>query len=123
MRFEVRGDSMLPAFAHGDFLVVDRAAFRRQPPAPGEAVVARDPRSPGRMLLKRVARADEGMFYLLGDNPAFSTDSRHFGPLPADAILGRVAWRYWRASRSAASCSSTNASVGKASGGGEDGAT
>ena len=34
-------------------------------------------------------------FFLLGDAPAFSTDSRSFGPVPGRAIVGR-AWLVYR---------------------------
>jgi len=95
MRFEVSGDSMYPAFRHGDYLVVRRFA-PGELPNPGDVVLAADPREPGRTLLKRVEHVDlHGQVTLLGDNPAASTDSRHFGPVPAEAVIGRVAWRYW----------------------------
>ena len=34
-------------------------------------------------------------YFVLSDNRARGTDSRHFGPVPRDAILGRVWWRVW----------------------------
>src|SRR5262245_53139826 len=34
-------------------------------------------------------------YFLLGDNRANSLDSRSFGPIPADQIVGRVVLRYW----------------------------
>ena len=34
-------------------------------------------------------------YFVLGDNPARSTDSRKFGPLTADRIIGRVWLRCW----------------------------
>ena len=34
-------------------------------------------------------------YFLLGDAPAFSTDSRSFGPVPGSAIVGR-AWLVYR---------------------------
>ena len=34
-------------------------------------------------------------YFVLGDNPANSTDSRTFGPVPADRILGRAWLRCW----------------------------
>lgn len=37
--------------------------------------------------------ADE--YFVLGDNPAASTDSRTFGPVPADRVIGRVWFRVW----------------------------
>jgi signal peptidase I len=34
-------------------------------------------------------------YYVLGDNRLNSLDSRSFGPIPAEQIVGRVALRYW----------------------------
>ena len=34
-------------------------------------------------------------FFLLGDNRADSEDSRAFGPVPAELIIGLVRFRYW----------------------------
>jgi len=34
-------------------------------------------------------------YFMLGDNRLNSLDSRSFGPIPADQIVGRVALRYW----------------------------
>lgn len=40
-----------------------------------------------------------GQFFLVGDHRAASTDSRHFGPLHADAIEGTAWLRYWPPTR------------------------
>jgi len=37
----------------------------------------------------------DGQYYVLGDNSTNSSDSRFWGFVPADNILGRVAFRYW----------------------------
>ena len=34
-------------------------------------------------------------YFVLGDNPAHSTDSRTFGPVSAERIIGRVWLRIW----------------------------
>ncbi len=99
-RFAVEGPSMEPAYRPGDRLLVNRLAYLRRPPAPGEAVVIRDPEQPDRLLLKRVAAAPDDppvapdRIYVLGDNAVESRDSRQFGPLPRSAIVGRVWHRY-----------------------------
>ncbi len=49
----------------------------------------------GRVMIKRVVRWDargEG-WWVEGDNSAASTDSRQFGSVPADLIIGRVTGR------------------------------
>lgn len=39
-------------------------------------------------VIKRVKWIKQGKAYLIGDNPDESYDSRHYGPVPASAILG-----------------------------------
>lgn len=120
-RFEVVGESMVPTLSPGDFVLVDRHAFQGRVPRRGEVVVARDPRQPSRLLVKRVDHVDlHGMVWLEGDNGAVSSDSRHFGPVPLDALEGRVLFRYWPLLRrsSSASLARTSPSVGNASVGG-----
>jgi len=87
---------MLPALEPGDFVIVDTHAYRGVLPHRGDIVLAADPRKPDRTLVKRVGSVDlhQGIS-LLGDNAEESTDSRRFGPVSPEAIIGRVRWRYW----------------------------
>ena len=93
---EVRGRSMAPTLLPGDRVVLVRPARSLRV---GDVVVASDPRSATRELIKRVAAIDGFGVTLRGDNPAFSTDARSFGTVPPAAIGWRVAWRYWPQSR------------------------
>jgi len=90
-RVAVAGRSMEPALCDGDWVIVAPLA---RPPRVGEIVLARDPRVPGRLVLKRVARVKGGVCTLLGDRPEESTDSRTFGPVALSAVLGRAVFRY-----------------------------
>lgn len=36
-----------------------------------------------------------GHYFMMGDNRGISLDSRSFGPVPADNIVGQVVLRYW----------------------------
>ena len=86
---------MEPAYHEGDRLLVNRLAYMFNAPQPGDAVVLRDPEQTGRLLLKRVAAVPPlapGEVFVVGDNPAESRDSRHFGPIRRTAVLGK-AWR------------------------------
>ena len=89
-RIEVQGWSMAPGLVPGDRLLVVGALGAR----PGAVVVATDPREAGRRIVKRVAAAGPDGVVLAGDDPARSTDSRHFGPVPAHLVVGRAVWRY-----------------------------
>ncbi|MCU4187060.1 nickel-type superoxide dismutase maturation protease [Acidiferrimicrobium sp. IK] len=90
-RVEVRGASMEPTLAPGDRLLVLAGVA----PRTGAVVALHDPRRPeGELLVKRVAALGPAGLDVRGDNPARSTDSRTFGPVPAALIEGTVVWRY-----------------------------
>jgi len=93
MRFVVYGDSMRPAFVPGDELRVSIIAYRLRLPRVGDAVVVRDPRT-GRLVLKRIKRLEGAGYFVLGDNPEASTDSREFGVVYKDEIVGKVVRKY-----------------------------
>ena len=81
----VVGDSMLPVL-RADRVVVAVRAWRVRP---GDVVIIRHD---GKDKIKRVHTVQDGQVFLLGDNPAASTDSRHFGWLPRRAVVARVLW-------------------------------
>ena len=91
----VNGESMAPTLRSGDRVLVDLWSYRSRRPATGEPVLLR---GPGPVLMvKRVATGDPppGFLHVLGDNPDASVDSRQFGPIPREAVRGRVFFRYW----------------------------
>ncbi len=90
LRVEVEGSSMLPTLAPGDHVL----AWRRGRIRPGDLVVAVDPRAPARLVVKRAVVVGPAGLVLRGDNPAASTDSRRYGPVPASRVVGRVLWCY-----------------------------
>jgi nickel-type superoxide dismutase maturation protease len=95
LRLEIEGDSMLPALRAGDRVLVLRTGRL----GAGQIAAVRDPRRPSRVVVKRVAGPAPGGWRVLGDNPARSTDSRVFGAVSRDLVVGRVVYRYHPADR------------------------
>ena len=94
-RYAVAGESMSPAVAPGERVLVSRAAYWLRRPRPGDLVVLRDPRERERLLLKRIDRpAGAGGWFVLGDNAEASTDSRSFGAVGRELLVGKVLARY-----------------------------
>jgi signal peptidase I len=135
--FFVRGESMDPNFADGDYLIVDEITYRFRIPERGEVVVFQSPTDASQRFIKRViglpgetVKVSNGQiliisssgdkvlnetkyldgiqtggeinitlkndeYFVLGDNRPFSFDSRRFGPITKDSIIGRVLIRAW----------------------------
>ena len=88
-RVAVYGASMLPTLRPDDWLVV-----RRTTEAPvGALVVVEWPQRPGLLAVKRLIRRTPDGFWVEGDNPDFSDDSRRYGAVAQ--VWGRVMVRYW----------------------------
>lgn len=84
----VTGRSMLPTLAPGDVVLTSPAWLLR--PRVGDLVVVADPRRPERETIKRaVAWTSDGLV-VHGDNPAASTDSRDYGPVPRRLVRATV---------------------------------
>ena len=95
------GHSMLPAVKPGAVLLVCKLAFglrlpgsgkylfRWASPRKGDIVVFYTPF--GEIAVKRCGAYTPGEgFFALGDNGPQSYDSRSYGPVPADNIIGKV---------------------------------
>ena len=94
-RFRITGNSMTPLLKPGDEVLINPGAYRRAPPKPGDIVVARHPYRTDLRLVKRVASVLAGGRCLIeGDNLSESTDSRSFGAVAFEQILGRVTSRF-----------------------------
>lgn len=129
----VDGHSMEPTLHDGQYLMVNKLAYRLGQPARGDIVVFPSPQDGGRALIKRViglpgeeiyisdgqvyingARlmepylADtrslgdwgptvlkEGEYLVLGDNRNNSNDSRNFGPVQKEALIGKAWFSIW----------------------------
>lgn len=78
---------MMPTLYSGNVVLVAAA----RPIIVGDMVLARHPYRASVVILKRVSEiTDDGKLHLLGDNLAESTDSRAFGTVSVELIIGRV---------------------------------
>lgn len=90
LRLEIEGLSMVPSLAPGDHVLV----LRTERVKVGDVVAFSDPDGGHVVLVKRVVGVDRSSIRVEGDNSATSRDSRHFGPVPRSAVIGRVLWCY-----------------------------
>jgi len=98
-----QGHSMEPAIKSGSVLVISRLRYglrlpwrqsyslRWAQPKIGEVVVFYTPS--GELAVKRcIALTEKYEFIAEGDNSILSYDSRAYGPVPVDNIIGKVLW-------------------------------
>lgn len=134
--FIVKGESMVPNYQPGDYLIVDEISYKINDINRGDVVVLKYPLDYSQRFIKRVIglpgetveikngkimiSSDEktltliedeylpinlrtegnlkielqnNEYYVLGDNRQFSYDSRRWGALPKEDIIGRVIFR------------------------------
>ncbi|MGB6296457.1 MAG: nickel-type superoxide dismutase maturation protease [Rivularia sp. (in: cyanobacteria)] len=93
-RLRVSGPSMLPKLQPGEEILFNPKAYRQKLPEVGDIVVARHPYQT-KQIIKRVAVVlEDGSCFLTGDNASSSTDSRSFGFIPPNKILGKVTTKF-----------------------------
>ncbi|MGK7918651.1 MAG: nickel-type superoxide dismutase maturation protease [Trichodesmium sp.] len=94
-RFCVTGFSMFPLLKPGDEVLVDTKAYRHCLPEIGDLVVAEHPHHLELKIIKRVAFVDQhGDCFLVGENREESSDSRSFGFVNLQQIIGRVTSKF-----------------------------
>jgi len=92
---------MEPTIHSGRILLVNKMRYGIRMPGPagylirwgspkrGDIVVFRSPS--GTVVVKRsLGTEDDGTFMARGDNPLLSYDSRFYGPVRADMVIGKV---------------------------------
>lgn len=83
-KFTVHGKSMLPALEDGQDVVSVNWFYKVKV---GDIVVIK---VNGKEMVKRVQKIQGQQVFIQGDNKEESTDSRQFGPVSMDQIVGKV---------------------------------
>jgi signal peptidase I len=102
-RVEINGPSMEPSLREGDWALTIPLGHS---PRVGDVLVVEHPTRPGFEMVKRVVAGPGGTtrggrelaldeWWVEGDRPEESTDSRQFGPLRREHMKGRVRLVYW----------------------------
>jgi signal peptidase I len=130
-RVRVESISMEPNLYEGEFVVVNRLAYRWAAPQRGDIIVFYFPENPKKRYIKRVIgiegdvvsasdgqisvngiplyepylasapsysgewQVGEGELFVLGDNRNNSNDSKSWGNLKLDAVIGKAIFIYW----------------------------
>jgi signal peptidase I len=95
--------SMTPSVMPGDFVIFDKTMYRHEGPKKGDIIVFTYPDDRSKLYVKRIAGlpgdtvttdsavaiVPHGFVYVLGDNKLHSDDSRHYGPIALNEILGK----------------------------------
>ena len=103
--FIVSGSSMVPTFHDGDYLIINEIGYRLEKPEREDVIVFRYPKNPSQFYIKRIIGLpgetingtilEEDEYYVMGDNRNASSDSRYWGPVKEDLIIGRALIRLW----------------------------
>jgi signal peptidase I len=105
--YAIPSASMAPTLQAGDHIIVTPY---RGTPQRGDVIVFRAPSSSDELMVKRITGepgdavdagagrivvVPAGCYFVLGDNRQDSFDSRNWGPLPRDLIVGRARMVLW----------------------------
>jgi signal peptidase I len=95
---KVTGESLSPLFLEGDYVLITTIPFMIRKIKPGDTIVFQHPFYG--MLIKQVESAspDQGSISVIGLNPN-SVDSRRFGPVQREDVMGKVIWHISRPGR------------------------
>ena len=86
----VVGDSMEDTISEGDLITYKKINPKNFELEVGDIVVASHPKIKSKLIIKRIYQIHQNKFDLRGDNSLSSTDSREWGLIELDLIIGKV---------------------------------
>ncbi len=86
----VVGNSMEGTLSEGDLIIYKNINTKNIDLKIGDIVVARHPQIKSKLIVKRIYKINSNKFDLRGDNFSSSTDSRVWGLIELDLIVGKV---------------------------------
>ena len=82
-----KGDSMHPSVKNNQKIIFKEFCYQKI--KIGDLILFKHPIIVNRIVIKRVSKiTSDGAFFVLGDNPTFSTDSRTYGTVCSESIIG-----------------------------------
>lgn len=136
---KVSGNSMVPTFQNGNYLITEKISYRFGKPQAGDIIVLKNPRDESQDFIKRIiavpedtikiennsvfvngaalsesylppntptrsgafltegstVKAGPNQYFVIGDNRSHSSDSREWGAVTKEEIVGKAFFRYW----------------------------
>ena len=86
----VVGSSMEGTLKEGDLITYKKLNSKKIDLKIGDIVVVSHPKTKNKLIIKRIYKIYHNKFDLRGDNYLSSTDSREFGLIELDLIIGKV---------------------------------
>ena len=86
----VVGNSMENTISEGDLITYKKINPKNLELEVGDIIVASHPKIKSKLIIKRIHQIHQNKFDLRGDNSLSSTDSREWGLVELDLIIGKV---------------------------------
>ena len=85
---KVIGESMEPTLISGDLVIIDKLTYVYRRPAIGDVIAFW--MSNEKVAIKRIGEIEDQDIYVIGDNTKVSNDSRSYGPIPREDVIGKA---------------------------------
>jgi len=91
-KYKISGHSMEPILKNGDTVLVSDLSYLFKSPKIDDIVAFKGKES--EVLIKRIKGIKNGKFFLRGDNKDDSFDSKNFGYIEKENIIGKLIYKF-----------------------------